>query len=97
LNQAKVLNTSGFDPLFDSDLCTACGTCVERCPAQTISIGDDDFAVALMDRCFGCAVCATGCPEDAISMVTKPGFEAPPKDKFDMRDKMISAFKEKMG
>ena len=97
LNQAKILNTSGFEPRFDADLCIACETCVDRCPARVIAIGDDDVAAAEMDRCFGCAVCATGCPEEAISMVNKPGFEEPPKDRIDMREKMIASLKARLG
>ena len=71
---------SGFEPRFDLDLCASCQTCIDRCPAEALVMGEDDHPVVNLDRCFGCAVCATGCPSQAISMVNKPGFPPPPKD-----------------
>ncbi len=71
---------SGFEPFFDPDLCTACGTCLDRCPPEALTMGDNDIPQVNLDRCFGCAVCATGCPTEAIAMVNKPGFPKPPKD-----------------
>jgi Na+-translocating ferredoxin:NAD+ oxidoreductase subunit B len=73
--------SSGFEPRFDAALCQACGTCVERCPADALSTkGADDVPAIDPDRCFGCAVCATGCSEQAITMVNRPGIAPPPKD-----------------
>ena len=71
---------SGFEPRFDSDLCTACETCVERCPPGALTMGDKDIPTVDLDRCFGCGVCATGCPSEAIAMANKPSFPEPPKD-----------------
>jgi len=71
---------SGFEPRFDADLCSACETCIERCPAEALAMGADDVPEVNLDRCFGCAVCATGCPSDAITMINKKDFPAPPKD-----------------
>ncbi|MCP4666950.1 MAG: hypothetical protein GY849_11340 [Deltaproteobacteria bacterium] len=71
---------SGFEPRFDSELCAACETCVDRCPPEALTLGEDDVPEVDLDRCFGCAVCATGCPSEAIVMVNKPGFSEPPKD-----------------
>lgn len=71
---------SGFEPSFDSDLCVACGTCIDRCPPEALSKGEDGVPLVDLDRCFGCAVCATGCPSEAIVMVSKPSFPEPPKD-----------------
>ena len=71
---------SGFEPRFDPDLCVACETCIERCPPEALTLGEDDVPEVDLDRCFGCAVCATGCPSEAIIMVNKPDFREPPKD-----------------
>jgi Pyruvate/2-oxoacid:ferredoxin oxidoreductase delta subunit len=72
---------SGFEPNVDPDLCTACETCVERCPSEALAMGEDDLPRVDLDRCFGCAVCATGCPSGAIAMTNKARFPAPPKDR----------------
>jgi Pyruvate/2-oxoacid:ferredoxin oxidoreductase delta subunit len=72
--------SSGFQPQFDPEACTACETCLERCPSEALSMNGDDLPEVEIDRCFGCAVCASGCPSGAISMVHKSGFTEPPKD-----------------
>ena len=78
-NPSKVFN-SGFEPKFDADACVACETCIDRCPPEALTMGDDDVPQIDLNRCFGCAVCASGCPSEAIEMVAKPDFEEPPKD-----------------
>jgi len=80
--------TSGFQPQFDEDICTACEECIERCPAEALAMGDDDLPEVDLDRCFGCAVCATGCPSEAITMIHKPGFSAPPKNNEELAQAM---------
>lgn len=95
-NPAEMFN-SGFEPRFDSDACTACETCIDRCPPIALTMGEDDVPKVDLNLCFGCAVCATGCPSDAIQMVTKPGFETPPEDEKELMERMFAAFAEKQG
>jgi len=76
---ARLFN-SGFMPVFDAEACLACGTCVDRCPPQALSLGEEGPPALDLERCFGCAACATGCPEEAIRMQAKEGYPAPPKD-----------------
>ena len=71
---------SGFQPVRNPDLCVACGTCIERCPASALTMGADDLPQVNLDRCIGCGVCATSCPEGAITLVERPGSQAPPID-----------------
>ena len=82
LNQSRpaLFFNSGFQPRFDPDLCTACETCIERCPPEALVLGENDVPEVDLDRCFGCAVCATGCPSGAIVMEAKADFPIPPKD-----------------
>ena len=81
---------SGFEPRFDPDLCVACETCIDRCPPEALTLGEDDVPEVDLNRCFGCAVCATGCPEEAIKMVNKLGFPEPPKDGKALREAVIA-------
>jgi len=83
---------SGFEPRFDPDLCAACETCIDRCPVEALTMGDDDLPQVDLNRCFGCAVCATGCPNEAIKMVSKPGFEEPPKDQKALMGAIVASF-----
>ncbi|MBU4316336.1 MAG: 4Fe-4S binding protein [Proteobacteria bacterium] len=82
---------SGFKPEFNADLCTACETCIERCPSEALSMGMDEVPELNEDRCFGCAVCATGCPSDAIVMVHRIGFAEPPKNAKALKEAMKAA------
>jgi Pyruvate/2-oxoacid:ferredoxin oxidoreductase delta subunit len=70
---------SGFRPVFDSGCCIACETCIERCPPEALTMGENGSPLVDSDRCFGCGVCATGCPEGAIAMEAKPDFPVPPR------------------
>ncbi len=56
----------------DSDLCTGCETCIERCQMEAIKMNDDDIAQVNIDRCIGCGLCVTTCPSDAMSLKVKP-------------------------
>ena len=71
---------SGFQPVRDPELCMACGTCIERCPAAALTMGANDVPEIDLDRCIGCGACASGCPERAITLVKRPGAQAPPLD-----------------
>jgi len=94
LTQSKpgLFFNSGFEPRFDPDLCAACETCIDRCPAEALTMGEDDVPMVDLDRCFGCAVCATGCPSEAIAMVNKPGFPEPPKDGKALKEAIKASF-----
>jgi Fe-S-cluster-containing hydrogenase component 2 len=46
--------------------CTGCGTCVDACPAEAISLVDD-VAVINHDECTECGTCIEECPAEAIS------------------------------
>ena len=83
---------SGFDPRFDADLCTACETCIDRCPSEALAL-KDDLPEVDFDRCFGCAVCASGCDDNAISMVNKMNYTPPPANAAELK----IAFREGRG
>lgn len=81
---------SGFRPQVDSERCTGCGICIDRCPPGALKVEEGDDTPRLdPDRCFGCAVCASGCPEEAIEMEANPLWPEPPKT---MKD-LVTAFK----
>lgn len=59
----------------DTDACSACETCVDRCQMDAIKIGADELAAVDRDRCIGCGLCVTTCPSEALSLQSKPESE----------------------
>ena len=79
---AEYFDTNYFAAVTE-DLCTACGTCEERCEMGAISYAD---TVASVDRrlCIGCGLCVSTCEQEAIHLVEKEATKAPPKDMGDL-------------
>ena len=85
--QAKNItsNMSNFIAQVDHELCTGCGTCVEKCYSGAKELNDEGKAETLEERCIGCGICAAFCPEGAISLVEKPRVVrlAPPRSNYE--------------
>jgi len=54
-------------PKADPELCTACGTCVDQCPVQALSM-PEDLPLVDADTCITCFCCQEVCPEKAIAL-----------------------------
>ena len=54
-------------PQPDPENCTACGACVEQCPAEALAMSGD-VPVVDMDRCVTCFCCQEICPEKAMAL-----------------------------
>jgi Pyruvate/2-oxoacid:ferredoxin oxidoreductase delta subunit len=65
----SVIEPSRFAAQVDSELCTACETCLERCFFGAITMDGEDTARVDAEKCLGCGLCQVTCPEEAISMV----------------------------
>jgi Pyruvate/2-oxoacid:ferredoxin oxidoreductase delta subunit len=76
---------SGFKPQHDGEECTACGSCIDRCPTGALVMGDEDVPVLNSDLCIGCGVCATGCDFEAITLVARADILPPPLDQKALR------------
>jgi len=49
-----------------SDECISCGACVDECPVEAISEGEDQYVIDA-DTCTDCGACVEVCPTEAIS------------------------------
>ncbi|MGV8074929.1 MAG: DUF362 domain-containing protein [Syntrophobacteraceae bacterium] len=67
---------SNYYAAVNSDLCTGCEVCLDRCQMEAISIVDEVAAIN-RDRCIGCGVCVPACPTGAMEFLRKPELEAP--------------------
>jgi len=51
---------------INAEECTACGLCVDACPAEAITL--DEVAVLDAEKCTDCGTCVDECPSEAITM-----------------------------
>jgi Na+-translocating ferredoxin:NAD+ oxidoreductase subunit B len=72
---------ANFYAVIEPELCSGCGTCIERCQVKAIS---DQNGISVVDRqrCIGCGLCVTGCPNGVARLERKPEAEIvhPPED-----------------
>ena len=47
--------------------CNGCGTCIEACPTEALSLADEKIVVDA-DTCIDCGVCIDECPVQALSL-----------------------------
>ncbi len=66
-----------YQAKIDPEVCSVCGTCLERCQIDAIVEGEEYNEVDL-ERCIGCGLCVSGCPEEAISMALREDIPEPP-------------------
>jgi ferredoxin len=52
---------------LDENICKGCGTCVEKCPIEALSLINRKSQHD-ENKCIGCGVCTTQCPEGARSL-----------------------------
>jgi ferredoxin len=67
LQRKNAAARSDYIAVVDTDNCTACGTCEDRCQVNAITI--DSHAV--VGDCIGCGLCASTCPAGAITIVKR--------------------------
>lgn len=58
---------SSYQASVDSTLCSACGTCTERCQFGALALDGASCTVDVR-RCVGCGLCVRTCPTDAIHL-----------------------------
>jgi electron transport complex protein RnfB len=65
----------------DTDECTGCGICVERCQVKAITLEQGIAAVA-REKCIGCGLCVSGCTATAVKLEYRADSELihPPDD-----------------
>ena len=68
-----------YQAVIDSEICTMCEDCIERCQVDAIN-NVDDVIMVNSDKCIGCGLCLPLCPVDAISFVQNPKAQIPSTD-----------------
>ncbi len=77
----KSVAYANYYAVINSEECTGCGICIERCQVKAIS-EQNGIAIVTREKCIGCGLCVTGCPQEAAVLETKPDNEKihPPED-----------------
>lgn len=66
----------------ETEHCTACGTCVERCQVDAVTLDEkNDCAVINLERCIGCGNCVVSCPSESLHLVKREDEVNPPEDR----------------
>ena len=69
----KICDPSRYQAAIDPELCSFCGTCLERCYFSALEETDNAAGDVVMrvvkDRCMGCGLCQVTCPEEAITLI----------------------------
>jgi len=90
-NSPNMAATSSFVASYEEELCSGCGDCIDRCPMDALTMGDD---VVTLDanRCIGCGLCVSTCPTGALKLELREGAPVPPRD----RDALYTAMTSSM-
>jgi Pyruvate/2-oxoacid:ferredoxin oxidoreductase delta subunit/predicted transcriptional regulator len=65
----KFVVPSRFRAQVESEKCSSCGICLDRCHFEAITLeGEGDTAVVNAKKCMGCGVCLVTCPEEALCL-----------------------------
>jgi len=65
---ARMMAPSGYVAAVNQEECAACGTCVETCAFNAMSLNETS-SVLDWERCMGCGACEVKCPSQAITLV----------------------------
>jgi NAD-dependent dihydropyrimidine dehydrogenase PreA subunit len=80
--------TSNYYAEIDPEICTGCGTCIDRCQMKAI-VQIDDVSSIERNRCIGCGNCIATCPSEAIMLQQKEKQHIPPLTMEDLYDKIL--------
>lgn len=67
VTQDALVRLRGLALSLDTRCCTACGTCIQACFMDALSLSDDGI-IRDEIRCKGCGMCASICPNNAVSI-----------------------------
>ncbi len=72
LGRPDLVAHADYVAVLDTDNCTECGACTERCVFGARS-GEPGAVMFDQDKCYGCGLCVSTCGSHATRMVLSPG------------------------
>lgn len=89
---------SNFQARVETDTCSGCGACEQRCQVGAVRVSKTtEIAAVDLNRCIGCGLCVPVCPEEAISLIKKPIETKPPKTREELYDIIMANKKGRFG
>lgn len=80
--------SSNYHAQSNTELCSGCGTCKDRCQMGAIKVVDN-LSTVNPKRCIGCGLCVPTCPEGAMHLIKKDKQVEPPKTIDDLYSKIM--------
>ncbi len=68
--RVKNIESSSYTALVDSEQCTGCGLCIDKCPVHALQIVDGKSYLN-QQRCIGCGQCVTCCAVEALRLIKR--------------------------
>ncbi|MBN2029333.1 4Fe-4S dicluster domain-containing protein [bacterium] len=89
--------TTNYHASVDSEICTGCKTCIERCQVHAIRMNEElGVATIDIDRCIGCGICVSTCPSEALTLIKKDNPVVPPEDSETLYETIMNNKKGKL-
>ena len=63
-----MMASSGYVVSSNKELCEACGTCIDLCAFDALSLNKEHILID-WEKCMGCGVCTDKCPNQSLSLV----------------------------
>lgn len=93
-NIPTVIVQSHFEAAVNNEKCIGCSTCIEICPMDAITLGEDATARIDYIRCIGCGHCVTKCDRNAMTLRERRDYKPPAET---MGDYVVNRFLEMKG
>ena len=96
LSRPTKFHATNYFAEIDPEICTGCGTCVDRCQLNAIK-HVDHISKVIQKRCIGCGNCVITCPVEAIQLRKKKKVDIPPETEDQLYANILEKKKELKG
>ncbi|TFG30775.1 MAG: 4Fe-4S dicluster domain-containing protein [Promethearchaeota archaeon] len=96
LSRPTKFHATNYYAEIDPNMCTGCGTCVDRCQLNAIKLVDH-ISKVVQKRCIGCGNCVITCPVEAIQLRKKKKSIIPPETEDQLYANILEKKKELKG
>ncbi|MBA7629741.1 Ion-translocating oxidoreductase complex subunit B [subsurface metagenome] len=96
LSRPTKFHATNYYAEVDPDICTGCGTCIDRCQLNALKL-INNVSKVIQKRCVGCGNCVITCPVEAIQLRKKENITIPPETEEELYAKILETKKQLKG